>query len=101
MSRPTVQTAKPADAYASPNERIVEFFDKDAQQGGLISIIRRDDGNLNVGVSNLDDGVSVSCPAVSDLLAACKYALTQIMAKTPDWSGAQDALDTAIAKAGG
>jgi hypothetical protein len=63
MGRPTVTVNCTADRYANhDNERIIEFFDKDCQKGGLIGIYRADDGNLIVAPYCLDDGVVVMPP---------------------------------------
>jgi hypothetical protein len=67
--RPRVTNpARPADRYALPGERIVEFSDDVAQAGGLISLMRVDgnDGRatLRVAVYSIDeDKVSVSRPS--------------------------------------
>lgn len=64
--RPSVTNpARPADQYAMPGERIIEFWDDAAQAGGLISFNRLpgNDGHatLSVHVYRFDvDRVSVS-----------------------------------------
>jgi hypothetical protein len=52
--RPSVTNpAKPADQYALPNERIIEFYDEAVQAGGLISLMRIEgnDGRYTMRVS--------------------------------------------------
>jgi len=61
--KPTVLTRCVANSYAGPNERIIEFVDRDTGRGGLISFFRRADGTLSVSVYRCDDGISVSGPA--------------------------------------
>lgn len=38
VKRPSVKTKCAAAPFAAPNERIVEFFDPNTRQGGLIAI---------------------------------------------------------------
>lgn len=59
MSKPTIQKARPANQYAGPSEVIAEFFDRETQKGGLISIARKDSGELVVSVYRTDPGVIV------------------------------------------
>lgn len=61
--RPKVNIRCVADRYADQRrERIVEFFDREAHAGGLISL-RRVNGNLRIELYNLDENVIVSVPA--------------------------------------
>lgn len=67
MKRPRVtritNPARPANAHALPNERIIEFYDDVARAGGLISFMRIDgnDGRatLRVCVYRTDENVEV------------------------------------------
>jgi hypothetical protein len=56
--RPTVNARPVAQAYAAPNERILEFSGPTGT-GGLISIRAHDDGTVSVDLYRLDAGVRV------------------------------------------
>lgn len=65
MRKPTVITNCVANAYTGPNERIIEFSDRESSGpnspiGGLISFRRTDDGRLLVRVYRCDPEVEVS-----------------------------------------
>jgi len=62
MTRPTVKTRCVAQTYAGPHERIIEFFDRATQSGGLISFFSSDAG-LKVEVYRTDPKVTVLAPA--------------------------------------
>ena len=50
----------PASAYAATSETIMEFNSGEpGGPGGLISLLRKDDGKLLVSLYRLDDGVEV------------------------------------------
>jgi hypothetical protein len=61
--RPRVATSCPANSYAAPNERIIEFSNgrmtTDVYAGGLIGFRNMDDGHLKVDVYRLDPGIVV------------------------------------------
>ncbi len=59
MKRKPVKIIKngPADRYAGPKERIVEF--SGSKLGGLISVRETDEGNIVVEVYRADKGVMV------------------------------------------
>ena len=63
MSKPRVLTNCVANRYTGPDERVVEFSDRDLNLGGLISLRRRDDGKLIVQLYRLDDDVMVTVEA--------------------------------------
>ena len=63
MSRPTVSTKCPADAYHGPHERIGEFTFPDGR-GGLISFRVNALGQAVVDVYRCDPGVVVMPPPV-------------------------------------
>lgn len=64
MPKPTVTTNPVANRYSAPRERIIEFFDRATQKGGLISLMGKEDGTLSVQVYRLDEGVDVAISPV-------------------------------------
>jgi hypothetical protein len=70
MRRIRVLTKCVADNFCpQENERIIEFFDPQTKQGGLISLRRTEDGQLIVCPYNLDHKVKVTCRREHLLLA--------------------------------
>lgn len=57
--KPSINTSPPANAYTGPRERIVEYFDREAQAGGLISFARNDAGQLVVYLYRHDPNVKI------------------------------------------
>ena len=58
MSKPTIKRG-PASRHEARDERLVEFWDRDAQKGGLIAVQRNEDDTLHVSVYRCDPGVVV------------------------------------------
>ena len=69
MSRPSVDLRPVADGYSGPGERIIEFHDRETDQGGLISI-RRGDGELIVDVYRCDENVRVLARGAEEIPAS-------------------------------
>ena len=67
---------------------------REGEDGYIIATVWKDDS----GIHSADARLIAAAP---ELLEAAKEALTQIMAVHPDWSKAQDNLETAIARATG
>lgn len=67
MSKPVIKSG-PASKYAMPNETIVEFNSGLPNgPGGLISLLRRDNGELSVNIYRLDAGVHVLVGETAEL----------------------------------
>jgi hypothetical protein len=56
--KPSVNLRGPANAYAGPNERIIEFSFKDGR-GGLIALREGTNGSATVEVYRVSRGVAV------------------------------------------
>lgn len=56
--KPSVKTKCPANAFAAPNERIIEFAFSNGD-GGLIAFRTHDDGSSHVSVYRVDENVTI------------------------------------------
>jgi hypothetical protein len=96
--RPRVTNpARLADRYASPGERIIEFYDDIAQGGGLISF-RRIDGNderatLRVEVYRFEDVVDVANARPLAMLEEAERIVGKIRAAMDELRATADDLE--------
>jgi hypothetical protein len=59
MAKPKVIIRCAASHYDSPNERTIEYHDRETNAGGLINFRRLDDGKLHVFLYRHDEEVQI------------------------------------------